>query len=287
MFDFSIDRFLQCRDFLKIKEVVIKLAENNEFGYKFETNSPFFNEVEEIVEVLSSSYDLTIDMQRVGYGLSDLYIGWLRVEKRLQRIVKNGPKFNLAQNLIDNMDRRAKSLFKSPLLMCSVYLDPRINFKLNDEQRASAAMDLVKVHEREMTSRLNADKENRVNDTLDEIYAEYQTMQCTEGQNSSNRLLKEMSIYETETPYDIKAPVMQFWVENSQKYQLLRPIADLLHAVPSNQCRTEASFSSLSYIRNRYRMSMHPKNISNILMVRLNKDIYSELRAERIQKILR
>lgn len=268
-----------------MKEVVIKLAQCDEFGYKFETNEPFWSRVQEIVDVLTSAYNLTIDMQRVGYGLSDMYIGWLRVKLNLNRILKNAQTFDLATKLIEKMDRRAPSLFKSPLMLCSIYLDPRINFKLSDEQRSTAAMDLLKIHERVTVSRLNTDKENHANDTLDEIQAEYQT-QHNEDQSCTNRVLKEMSLYETETPCDIKAPVMQFWEGNSHKYPILRPLADLLHAVPSNQCRTEASFSSLSYIRNRYRMSMHPKNVSNILMVRLNKDIYKEIREERIQKIL-
>lgn len=268
-----------------MKDTISRLAGNDEFGYKFETSETFWKAVEEIVEVLASSYDLTIEMQAVGYGLSNLYIGWLRVQKRLQRIIINKPQFDLAQKLIENMELRAKSLFKSPLFLCSVYLDPRINFKLTDEQRASGAMGLVKIFEREETSQLLAKKENRVNDTLDEIQDEYHSQQ-NEDQNSSSRLLKEMSLFETEKPFDIKAEVMQFWTENSHKYPLLRPLADILHAVPSNQCRTEAAFSSLSYIRNRYRMAMHSKNISNVLMVRLNKDIYYELRNERVQKIL-
>lgn len=224
-------------------------------------------------------------MQRVGYGLGDLYIGWLRVKKNLQRFVNDKQQFDLAKLLIEKMDQRAPSLFESPLFLSSVYLDPRINFKLSDEQKVTAAMALLKIHERVEDSQLNADRENRVNDTLDEIQDEYQT-QHNEDQSCRTRVLKEMSIYETERPYDIKATVMQFWEVNSEKYQLLRPLANLLHAVPSNQCRTEASFSSFSYIRNRYRMSMLPKNVSNILMIRLNNDIYQELKKERIEKIL-
>lgn len=76
------NNFFQCRDFLKMKEVVIKLAENKEFGHKFEVNETFWIQVEEIVNVLQSGYDLTIDMQQVGYGLSEFYIGWLRMKRR-------------------------------------------------------------------------------------------------------------------------------------------------------------------------------------------------------------
>lgn len=58
---------------MKMKNIVIKLAKHDEFGYKFETNPPFWDKVHEIVDVLTSAYNFTVDMQRVGYGLSDMY----------------------------------------------------------------------------------------------------------------------------------------------------------------------------------------------------------------------
>lgn len=268
-----------------MKETIIKLSENGEFGHKFESNETFFIKVQEIVDVLSSAFNLTVDMQRVGYGLSDMYIGWLRVIVNLNRLVKGEQQFDLAKKLLEAMNRRAPSLFESPLVLCSIYLDPRIKFKLDADQNSKAVFDLMKIQERVVSSRLNTEKESDANDTLDEIQAEYKT-EHNEDPFDKNRLVKECSIYEEERPYDIKAGVMQFWTENSHKYPLLRQIANLLHAVPSNQCRTEASFSSFTYIRNRYRMAMLPKNVSNILMVRLNKDIYYKLRAERVAKIL-
>lgn len=267
-----------------MKHVINQLAYHEEFGYKFDTNEDFWKGVEEIVSVLQSGYNLTIEMQRVGYGLSDFYIGWLRVQKNLNRIIKRDPQYNLANNLLKHMDRRAPSLFKSPLFLCSVFLDPRIMFALTDNQKATAVMDLVKIHER-ITNANRSNMEKSVNNTLDEIQQEYQAQQ-RENLDRTDNLLQVISIYETEKPYDIQKPVMSFWKENTHKYPLLRPIADLLHAVPSNQCCTERSFSSLSYVRSKYRMSMSPRNLSNVLMVRLNKDIYYSLREERIQNIL-
>lgn len=266
-----------------MKEVVIALAENREFGYKFEVNETFWVQVEEIVAALQPGYNLTVEMQRVGYGLSDFYIGWLRVKKNLERIIKNKPHFDLAAKLIANMNKRAPSLFKSPLFLCSVFLDPRIMFTLTDEQKAAAAMDLVKIHERILETS-NAGNET-VNNTLDEIQQDFHVQHCVD-QNKTEGLLQVISVYETEKPYDIKKPVMHFWEEDSQKYPILRPLANILHAVPSNQTCTERAFSSLSFIRSKHRMSMSPENLSNILMVRLNKDIYYLLREERCQQIL-
>lgn len=277
-------KIFQCRDFLKIKNVVLKLAECEEFGHKFEVNEVFWQKVEEVVFVLKPIYNLTIEMQCIGYGLADLYIGWLRVEKNLKRILNDGTQFDLAEKLEKHMKMRAPSLFKTPLMLCAVYLDPRIMFKLNDQQKASAAMDLTKICKR-LKEANHSNKEEHMNDTLDEIQNEYQTQQ-RECQDSTSHLLQEMSIYETERAYNIRASVMEFWTENGQKYSQLLPLANILHAVPSNQSRVEASFSSFSYIRSKHRMSMHPQNTSNVLMVRLNKNIFYKLREERIKAIL-
>lgn len=264
-----------------MKPFIAQLAECEEFGYKFEVDAQFWEKVEELCAVLQPLYDLTINMQKVGFGLADFYIGWLRVKKKLQRILKSQPQFDLAANLISCMDRRAPSLFDSPLFLCAVYLDPRMMMCLSDEQRAAAAFDLTNIQERIRNS--GSYESKSPNNTLDEIVQDFRPQNNT---NHSQNLIQEMSIYELEAPADINQPVMTFWEVNAHKFKLLKPIADVIHTIPANQCCTESSFSSLSYIRSKLRMSMAPKNVSNVLMVRLNKDVYYKLRQERMDKIL-
>lgn len=80
------------------------------------------------------------------------------------------------------MDRWAPSLLNSPLLLCSVYLDPRIMLSLSDDQKAKAAIDSCTIHERIKSSK--REKES-VNNTLDEIQQEYHH----EDHNSTNNLI--------------------------------------------------------------------------------------------------
>lgn len=269
-----------------MKQVVNELSKCEDFGYKFAVGDEFWEEVDEIVSVLKAAYNFTIEMQRVGYGLANFYIGWIRVTLNLNRIQKSEPRFDLASKLLESMERRATTLFQSPLLLCAVYLDPRIMYKLSDDQKATAALDLLKIHERikEVANPI-VNQNCSANNTLDEIQADYRKKQ-EENRNSNAEVLQILSVYENEKPTDIRAPVMKFWEENSVKFKMIRPLADVLHAVPSNQCITERSFSSFSYIRSKHRMSMPSENLSNVLMVRLNKDIFYSQRKEHIQKIL-
>lgn len=269
-----------------MKDVVTELAKCKDFGHKFDVDAVFWQEVEEIVAVLKPAYQFTTEMQRDGYGLSDFYIGWIRVTINLTRIKNKQPKFDLASKLLQNMEIRSSSVFNAPLMLCAIYLDPRIMYKLTDEQKAKAATDLLKIHERVSdVFRKSAGQDCSINDTLDEIHDDYRA-QHNASHCSSQEILQMLSIYETEKPHDIRAPVMDFWLKNTDKYQLIRPLADLLHAVPSNQCSTERAFSGLSYIFSKHRMSMNPQNVSNVLMIRLNKDIFYSLRQHRIQQIL-
>lgn len=251
---------------------------------EFIVTEDFWSHLDEIVCVLRSAYNVTVDMQRIGYSLSDFYISWIRITKNLSRIVNNEPVFNLASKLMEKMERRAPSLFKSPLMLCSIYLDPRIMFKLSDEQKVKAAMDLVTIFERNADDRKG---EQCADDTLDEIQEDYHAQNIGSYQSSSDLLFQEMSIYELEKPFAIKSTVMKFWNEHSEKYKLLSPLANLLHAVPSNQSCTERSFSSFSYIRSKHRMSMSAENLANVLMIRLNKDIFYSERQKQIEKILK
>lgn len=266
--------------------MINQLATNKEFGHKFDTNEQFWNEIDEIITVLESAYKFTKDMQTVGYGLADFYIGWLRVKKNLGRHLQSSSGLDLAAKLIEHMDRRSGSLFKTPLFLCAVYLDPRMMMTLKVEQKAEAAMNLVEMYKR-ITDAKNQQsmQQQRMNDTLDEIRNDLVSEQGPCRANT-DILLQSLAAYESEAAYNIHEPVMKFWVENSHKYPVLRTFADILHAVPSNQCCTERGFSGLSYIRSKLRMSMKPKNVSNVLMIRLNKDVFYTLRNERVQKIL-
>lgn len=68
-----------------MKNVITQLVTNKEFGHKFAVNERFWTEIDEIVTILEPAYKFTVEMQKVGYGLADFYIGWLRVKINLGR----------------------------------------------------------------------------------------------------------------------------------------------------------------------------------------------------------
>lgn len=237
----------------------------------------------ELIDVLKIPYAATIESQKEGYGLSDFYISWLRMQKGLGR-VENSHFFDLASKLLTRLDQRAPSLFKTPLMLCAIYLDPRINFKLSHAQKRDAALQLITIQERILA--LNAKNvQQTINDTLDEIQAEYCLQDGEQVDGNTSAFLESLAKFETEK-VPIKHPVTQFWEINRHKYPLIYPLAEVLHSVPANQCCTERSFSSFSFLRSAHRRSMDPKNVSNLLTIRLNKDIFNDYRKQYVQNIL-
>lgn len=122
---------------------------------------------------------------------------------------------------------------------------------------------------------------------MDEIQAEYSAENGEQRDQNATAFLSSLTNFESERSYDIRVPVKQFWEENEQKYTIIHPLAQVIHSVGANQCITERSFSGFSYIRSARRMSMDPKNLSNLLMVRLNKDIFYEFRKQEIDDIMK
>lgn len=267
---------------VKIKDIVEILSKNEEFGHKFTVSEGFWEKATEIVEVLQIPYASTIESQRVGYGLSDFYISWLRMKKGLERCEQTAT-LNLASMLLKCLEARAPSLFDTPLMLCSIYLDPRISFKLSVAQKRDAALALAKFYDR--FEKLNATEKNgSINDTLDEIQAEFR-LGSNQQDSNTTAFFNSLAQFETEKPSDIRAPVMSFWQTHGHKYPLIKPVAEVLLSVPANQCCTERAFSSFTYLRSAHRQSMNPKNLSNILMVRLNKNLFYDFRKENIERL--
>lgn len=183
--------FQQIRELSKIRHVVESLSMNAEFGAKFKVSDGFWTKISELIEVLEIPYRATIESQKVGYSLSDFYISWLRIQKGLGRFENTEQHFNLASNLITRLDERAPSLFKTPLMLCAIYLDPRINFKLSSAQKRDAAMALIKIYER--TTELNSSMNRSViNDTLDEIQAESSGQDAEQRDSNTSALLTSL-----------------------------------------------------------------------------------------------
>lgn len=265
----------QLEGFIKIKTVIIELANDLEFGYKFEADDLFFSQITEIINVLKSLYFATKEMQRIGYGLADFQVSWLRIERNLQRIMAEGTMLNLVTELADALNKRKADVFNTPSMVAAIYLDPRVKFKLNNSQKELAILHLKKLHIR--LNELNAvepEEKNIANNTLNELNEEFEVMNGNCEEVDTSQLMLLFAIYDNVKHIDIKCSVMDFWKKCKEEFPLIYPLSCIIHAIPAGQCFEERNFSSFSYINNARRTKLRPENVENILAIRLNREIF-------------
>lgn len=286
----------QARDFKKLKDVIQQLVENDEFGSSFVIagTAAFWDNLNEIVTVLEIPFIATQNMQRVGYGLTDFYIGWMRMNRSLPRHVDG--RLKLAENLIAELKRREGVLLDTPTMLAAMYLDPRIKYKLDDTQKECAMLALEQLHIRVSNSSMENAVNQSSNDTLDELNASAAYAHSDNSNNNNNNRAAEMNVYlkpirdcfvqyDCALPGNIKSSVMDFWKNNKHKFPILYELVCIVHAVQAGQCCVERNFSGFSYVYDCHRIKLLPKNIANIMMVKLNKDVYEIWQQNEIDKI--
>lgn len=276
---------------MKLKGAITELSTDREFGYKFDTTDDFWEKGAEILKVLKPIYIATKEMQKVGYGLADFYISWLRIEKNLNRFSSEEVLLNLTTELEKALKKRANEVLDTPTMLAAIYLDPRVKYKLSNTQKECAMLYIKQLNTRILQVESNeVDDESldhdengtsMTNNTLDELNNEFNLASAHDSLDETsiydpNHVMISFGEYEKVKHIDFKHAVMYFWKNNKDKFPLLYPIARTIHGIPASQCLQESHFSSFSYVRSNKRCSLGAETLQNILMVRLNKQLFYE-----------
>lgn len=249
---------------------------------RFRFDETFWINLEIIVKTLEFPYAATKEMQKVNYTLSDFYASWLRMKLSLEEIKHDSPQFNLAHNLLDCMKERRAQLFDNPAMLCALYLDSRFRTELTATQAQAAKFSLLKLL-KEMEAKKQAAKEN---DNID-IVDKYLSSKHSQHSSIEDDFAKEIERYEQLPPQlTSKFSVIDFWVNNEERFPILSELANIIFGIPCTQTSVERSFSAFSYIFSNFRQKMDPENMQNVLLVRLNKDLFYEENQEQIEKII-
>lgn len=70
---------------------------------------------------------------------------------------------------------------------------------------------------------------------------------------------------------------IDFWAQNKTTFKEVYELAKIVHAVPVTQVTVERAFSSLAFILTALRNSLHADTLENILLIRLNKEIFEKI----------
>lgn len=243
--------------------------------------SALWTKIDTLLSVLKPAKLATKRLQSEQLILGDVYEIWQRCLIQIQRV-----DTEFTNELVHNMKKRQDMLFENEIFLAAIYLDPRFNVILTDEQIRSAKNCLVNTYAR--IEVINTQQEGtRIDDNEvveetsagrdeDEFERILRNAETTRTLNRSRSMTSRYSI-ESEIDDFIKQPrvkpstdILAFWNNKNCKQCELRKLANVILAVAPTQVSVERLFSGLKFILSPHRSKLNSDVIDNILIIRLN-----------------
>ncbi|KAL5239421.1 hypothetical protein ACI65C_006831 [Semiaphis heraclei] len=261
---------------------ILKLARTNP-DLKLTDNE--WISIQSVVDALLPVKIATLALQKQDIILGDLYGIWWKCT--------NGLKSNgtiLAKQILKSMKERQELLLKNNVYLSAIFLDPRYQCLLTEDEKNNAINHLIKTWKALL--HLNEDdigqEDNIVhNSSLD---TNNENHSRTEEDDDLELFLSSQSSYsslnsETSSPNDIsialhnfnrvdrlhyKTNILSYWEEQKYDKPDLYKLACVVHAVPATQVSVERSFSGLKFILSDLRSSLSSEALDAIMIIRSN-----------------
>ncbi|CAK1591073.1 unnamed protein product [Parnassius mnemosyne] len=257
-----------------------------------------WNDLDLFLKSMLPGKKLTKILQKEQLTMGDFYIEWMKCQFELQKI-----NTLLARQIICHMKHRQDVLFDNNAFLSAIYLDPRVNSTLTNEQQSIAQTNLINLY-------IHIQKMNLLNQKNTHISSSVETenmpstsndiqavgsCQCLEDfLNSSyiekhvhnistlvrrtdltgeitNTLKASFKIFLEEPLLKSSESVLKFWEEKQLIYPQLYQLARVALSVPATQVSVERLFSALKFIVSNLRMNLKDDIIEDILFVRCYK----------------
>ncbi|CAH2089278.1 unnamed protein product [Euphydryas editha] len=241
-----------------------------------------WQKLNETLDVLKPCRILSKTIQHEQLTFGDFYLAWL---KCILEIEKMNTVFAIF--LVVCMREREKALLENECFLGAIYLDPRINSMLSNQQCESARAHLV--HTYQSYLRLNSsdnvrETENGTPDNpmpstsssmLDDFLQTQfrQRYQDLPHLNNSDNLQISLVAFLNEPLLPSNTNILNYWESKKITDPQLYLVSKIALAAPATQVSVERLFSSLKFIMNNLRISLKDTTIDDILIVR-NNNLY-------------
>lgn len=217
-------------------------------------------------------------LQRADITLSDAYGDWVELQQSL-KCVQQTP---FVKNMLAALTGRGAFVLKSPMMVASVFLDPRFNILLETSDREIANTVLAELSKNSEMETTNSSTTVQNNEDVDETQLtpferHLRSMETTTQRNiprTDLRLLTEIESFQQLSRQPRSKCIHEFWCENQRRFPLLYQLADTVMAIPPTEVGCERNFSKLSFLMNRLRCSLSDEEIEKMLFLSLNSDLF-------------
>lgn len=258
-----------------------------------------WKKIEEIANVLHHPCHVTQLLQNVNYTMSDFNAAWNQMKLLFTTLA---PTVNLAKRLLEQMlNKKHDRIINNPLVLCSVFLDPRFKRLIS---KAPENVYIAKLYLAQLWERNSKFQEKNTLGVVEntEIPSEFNfdllekfmaTGFSTDLEAFQSPLLGTFSImdalngFEKEKSEPMGSNLFEYWENNKNKFPQLYELAKIVHAVPPAQASCERTFSKLAFIFNKYRSQLSETILEDIMVIKLNADLLPEVFKEEIENKIR
>lgn len=251
-----------------------------------------WEELKKIRDVLFDCFNFTKKMQSEQMTLADFYAEWVDLKLKLNK--NNSHEF--AINLVARMEEREENVHKNASILSALFLDSRYRVFLNNKptQKQIAINHLTRLWKR--INDLNNGPATNANDFIltedavdpdaDELDHFLNALENNSNVNSfstttTEKIMLKLQNFDIDMSNKKRDPksnhALDFWRVNGHAYPELHELAMVLFAAAPTETSVERNFSALTFILNKYRCGLSDENLSEILFIRLNKEIFYEL----------
>lgn len=270
----------------------------------FATSEPIFQTVvsnwavlNELVDVLRTVYDATMDIQNPDFTLSDFYCSWIRIQVRLQRMKSSTAKLtDLSDLLLESMQARKTALLDHPAMLCAIFLDLRVHRELEQGLDSTkfkiAKLSLANLNDRIVSLKKgpNIDHESENDNSIDEYFNERINLGIDAEQNRRTEFLQMLdhfhhAVMTSKLKLDKNQSIFDFWEKTKSLFPVLYDVACVINSIPPSQATVERAFSALKFVFGVHRGRLDQTRLEDIIMIKLNGDLAEPIDRRDIEKI--
>lgn len=269
--------------------------------------------LKELVFLLKIPFDATKEFQDHKLTLNDVYGKWIGMQLHLQQcMTKKQFKSGFAKCLHDSLVKRSENIFKNPLMLAALYLDPRYHYSIdaNEEKSQAVRETLLKLYRRihvietlpnnDRRTVNNGSMSGQADDSSDfsfefdeqEAVAQHFNPTNTSAEcTSQSRTIGQNDI---ETTIDRFQPdpfpsncsnILQYWESIKDDWPEMYELAMVIFCVPPTEVQIERDFSNLKCVFTDRRCNLIQSRLESILLIHLNKDLFYKVNQKQIDVV--
>lgn len=272
-----MDRLLELRPFC---ESVAQI--NNAFQISDET----WQQIEVFHKPLKFVAEKMVKMQTADLTLSDAYGHWIELREHLKCIERTP----FVSTLLESMETRGSPLLNTTLMVTAVFLDPRFQLLLSEEEKHQAKRFLTELAKETMDPPdmpTHAPADTTTIDVETEILSPFECLlrerdaeridNVAGNEAVNSELLDEIEKIQKLARLDKNTNIHTFWLNSRLEQPLLYYMATIMMSIPPTEVSCERNFSKLKFIMNRLRCSLSDEEIGKMLFLSLNAEFFDDL----------